>query len=300
MGDASLVQSGDSATGHAVVLGVDDVEGLAGVDGSLGDGLGLSLVPGRGLLRDEMPGVRLGGDLLVQGLGTADLRVGTHDALNVHDVVLLKALALQPFHGGDALVAHVGNDGGLVQALIAVDHAVEQEDDDAVLLRGGQHVVPAGGLGGGDQQVLNAFGDELLSGVELLVVLQAVEGLGVIAVLGGEDLFKVLNVGLTIAGLRRRIVHDADADKLAFGGSERRAEQQSADHEQREYLFHVTSLLVYLERKRVLSHQAPAGPLPGRPDGRWPLRAFTCISSRIWVFFSMQYFLKFVHSLPHR
>ena len=82
VGDVRLVQSRDSALGHVVVLGVDDVEFLAGVDDGLDDLLGSLSVPLSGLLGHHVP-VVVGSDLLIERAGTADL--GSMDLAKVFE-----------------------------------------------------------------------------------------------------------------------------------------------------------------------------------------------------------------------
>ena len=218
VGDAGGIEGGHGATGHVVVLGVDDVELLAGVDDGLGDLLGGLGVPVSGLLDDEVP-VVVGLDGGVQSAGAADLGGGAHDALDVDDVVGVEALVGQPVNGGLALGVHVGDDGGHVEGLVSVDDAVEQDGLGAGVLGVLERGVPAGGVGGGDEQVLHAVLDELLSGGDLLLVLHAVGELGGEAVLLSEGLLHVLVVGGTVAGLVRVVVDDADGDELAGIGA---------------------------------------------------------------------------------
>ena len=199
MGDAGLIQSRNSALGHAVVLGIDNVELLAGVDDGLDNLLCLSLVPGSGLLDNLLHGA--GFKLLIKSAGTADLSIAAHGALDVDHVVLGQLLSEQPINSGIAFLSHVGDNSSLIQERVNVDHTVEEEHADALVCGIRQDLVPAGGLSGGDQQVIHTVGDELLGGTELLVVLDAVEELGVIAVLFGEHILEVVDVCFTIAGL---------------------------------------------------------------------------------------------------
>ena len=215
MGDAGGVEGGNGTLGHVVVLGVDDVEGLAGVNHGLGDLLGGLGVPVGGLLDDEVPAV--GGDGVVESAGAADLGGGAHDALDVDDVVLGQGLVGQPVNGGLALGVHVGDNGGHVEVLGGVDDAVEEDRLGAGVLGVLERGVPACGVGGGDEQVLHAILDELLRGGDLLLVLHAVGELGGEAVLLSEGLLHVAVVGGTVAGLVRVVVDDADGDELATG-----------------------------------------------------------------------------------
>ena len=218
MGDALGVQSLDNAVGHAVVLSVDNVEVLAGVDGGLSDLAGFVGVPAvaAGTLADDGPVVG-GFALLGQGIAAADLRGAAQLALDVQDLVLIQTEALKPCNGGLAFLAHVGNDGGSVQAGIALDHTVEQEDLDAGFLGFGQDFVPAGGLSSGNKDVFHAAGDKALGCFQLLVGSGSGDEGGVVAVFLGEGVVQILNVGLAIAGLGRIQVDDADLDQVAAG-----------------------------------------------------------------------------------
>lgn len=220
MGDVRLVQSRDSALGHVVVLSVDDVEFLAGVDDGLHDLLGSFGVPLGGLLGHHVP-VVIGSDLRVQSAGTADLSSGTHNALNVDDVVGVKTLRSQPVNSGLAFLGHVGDDGSDIQALVSVDGAVEEDDLDTGSLCVLQDGIPAGGAGSGDQQIVDLVLNELLGGSDLLVVLEAVGEGSVIAVFLGEHRLEVLVVGGAVAGLVGVVVDDADLDEFAVGGGGR-------------------------------------------------------------------------------
>ena len=216
MGDVRLVERRDSALGHVVVLGVDDVEFLAGVDDGLDDLLGSLGVPLSGLLGHHVP-VVVGSDLLVERAGAADLGSGAHDALDVDDVVGLEVLGSEPVNSGLAFFGHVGDDGSDIEALVSVDGAVEEDDLDAGGLRVLQDGIPAGGTGSGDEQVVDLVLDELLGGSDLLVVLQAVGEGSVIAVFLGEHGLQVLVVGGAVAGLVGVVVDDADLDERAVG-----------------------------------------------------------------------------------
>ena len=216
MGDVRLVERRDSALGHVVVLGVDDVEFLAGVDDGLDDLLGSLGVPLSGLLGHHVP-VVVGSDLLVERAGAADLGSGAHDALDVDDVVGLEVLGSEPVNSGLAFLGHVGDDGSDIEALVSVDGAVEEDDLDAGGLRVLQDGIPAGGTGSGDEQVVDLVLDELLGGSDLLVVLQAVGEGSVIAVFLGEHGLQVLVVGGAVAGLVGVVVDDADLDERAVG-----------------------------------------------------------------------------------
>ena len=154
----------------------------------------------------------------------------------MQDLVLVEAQALQPSHGGLAFLAHVGNDSRGVQGGIAVDHAVEQEHLDAVLLSLFQDLVPASGLSGGNQNVGNAVGDEALGGLQLLVGGGSGDEGGVIAVLLGEGIGQVLDVRLTIAGLGGIQVDDANLDAFGHGGHGAQGHDQSES--QHENLLH--------------------------------------------------------------
>ena len=220
MGDVCLVQSRDSALGHVVVLSVDDVEFLAGVDDGLHDLLSSFGVPLGGLLGHHVP-VVVGSDLRVQSAGTADLSSGAHNALNVDDVVGVKALRSQPVNSGLAFLGHVGDDGSDIQALVSVDGAVKEDDLDTGSLCVLQNGIPAGGTSGGDQQIVDLVLNELLGGSDLLVVLEAVGEGSVIAVFLGEHRLEVLVVGGAVAGLVGVVVDDADLDELAVGGGGR-------------------------------------------------------------------------------
>ena len=214
MGDAVGVQSGHRAAGHAVVLRIDHVERLAGVNDGLGDGSGSGLVPVGGLLGDIVP-AGLGVHLLVQRTGTAQLGVGTHVALNVDDVVLVQVLGGQPIHGGLALGGHVGDDGGGIHALVSFQHTVEEDDLGAGGLGVLEHGVPAGGGGGGEEEEVHLVLDHLLRGSNLLgSVVVVVEG-GLIAVVRGEGVPHGLVVGGAVAGLVGVVVDDAHSDGLA-------------------------------------------------------------------------------------
>ena len=220
MGDVRLVQSRDSALGHVVVLSVDDVEFLAGVDDGLHDLLSSFGVPLGGLLGHHVP-VVVGSDLRVQSAGTADLSSGAHNALNVDDVVGVKTLRSQPVNSGLAFLGHVGDDGSDIQALVSVDGAVEEDDLDTGSLCVLQDGIPAGGTGSGDQQIVDLVLNELLGGSDLLVVLEAVGEGSVITVFLGEHRLEVLVVGGAVAGLVGVVVDDADLDELAVGGGGR-------------------------------------------------------------------------------
>ena len=217
MGDVGLVEGSHSAASHVVVLSIDDVEFLAGVDDGLDDLLGSLGVPLGGLLGHQMP-VVVGGNHLVEGTGTANLSGGAHDALDVDDVVLLEALVSQPLDSALALQRHIGDNGGNVQALIGLDGAVEEDDLDASGLGVHQNGVPTGGASGGEEQIVNLVLHELLSSSDLLVVLEAIEEGSVVAVLFAEDALEVGVVSSAVAGLVGVVVDDADLDEIAGGG----------------------------------------------------------------------------------
>ena len=65
----------------------------------------------------------------------------------------------------------VGGDGGQVEVFGRIDAAVEQDDRDFGFLGFGQHVVPAGGDDGGDQDGVDALGDEAADGLDLVFLL---------------------------------------------------------------------------------------------------------------------------------
>ena len=216
MGDVRLVQSRDSALGHVVVLGVDDVEFLAGVDDGLDDLLGSLGVPLSGLLGHHVP-VVVGSDLLVERAGTADLGSGAHDALDVDDVVGLEVLGSEPVNSGLAFLGHVGDNGSNIKTLVSVDGAVKEDDLDTGSLCVLQDGIPAGGTSGGDQQIVNLVLDELLGSSDLLVVLEAVGEGSVITVFLGEHRLQILVVGGAVAGFVGVVVDDADLDEFAIG-----------------------------------------------------------------------------------
>ena len=133
------------------------------------------------------------------------------------DVVLGQGLVGQPVNGGLALGVHVGDDGGHVEGLVSVDDAVEQDGLGAGVLGVLERGIPASGVGGGDEQILDAVLDELLGGGDLLLVLHAVGELGGEAVLLSEGLLHVLVVSGAVAGLVGVVVDDAHGDELAAG-----------------------------------------------------------------------------------
>ena len=250
VGDVRLVQSRNSALGHVVVFRVDDVEFLAGVDDGLDDLLGSLGVPLSGLLGHHVP-VVVGSDLLVKSARAADLGSGTHDALDVDDVVGVEVLGSEPVNSGLAFLGHVGDDGSDIQALVSVDGAVEEDNGNTGLLGFLQHGVPAGGGSGGEQQVVHFVGDELLGLGNLLFILQGVEELGLVAVFLAEGGFHVSHVGSPVAGLGGVVVDDADTNQ--FVGLGRCKAGNGKNHAQRQgdckqlfhngYLFHKNFVL---------------------------------------------------------
>ena len=104
--------------------------------------------------------------------------------------------------------------------------AVEQEHLHAGFLSRFQNLVPAGRLSGGNQDVLNALGDEAVGSLQLLVGGGGGDEGRVIAVLGGERIGQVLDIGFTIAGLRGVQVDDANLDAVSQGGAAAQRENQ--------------------------------------------------------------------------
>ena len=132
------------------------------------------------------------------------------------NLVLAEVLIQEPLHSGVAFVGEVGNNSCLVKALVYIDLTVEQINLDAGFLSLLENIVPTGRLSCGDEQVINTLGDETLSRLKLLVVLDAVERLEVVAVIFRENCLHVLHVGFTITGLRRRVINNADLDQFVL------------------------------------------------------------------------------------
>ena len=216
MGDVGFVQSSDSALGHIVVLRVDNIEFNAGVDLGLNDLLGCLRVPLSGLLGHKAP-VVIGFYHVVQSAGTSLLSSGTHNTLDVDDLVFIQALACQPFNRCLAFLVHVGNDTCCIEVFTGVDGTVEEDNIDAFILRVLQYGIPAGCICCGKEEIVNAVLDELLGGSDLLVVLQGISERSVIAVLFREHGLQVFVVGGTVAGFVGIVVDDTDFDQVTAG-----------------------------------------------------------------------------------
>lgn len=85
------------------------------------------------------------------------------------------------------------------------------------------------------EQVIYAVGDELAGSSELFVALDAVEDFCIIAVLCGENIDEVIDIGFTVAGLLGWIVDRADLDGIGGRrGSLLSAGGQSKNNHQRQ------------------------------------------------------------------
>ena len=242
MGDALGVERFDNTTGHTVVLSIDNVEGLAGIDRSLGDLTGLVGIPAvaAGSFTDDGPVVGCFA-LLGQRIAAADLSSAAQLALDVQNVILIKLEALQPCNGSFAFLTHIGNNSCSVQARIAVDHTVEQEDLNAGFLGLFENLVPAGGLSSGDQDVLDLSGDEALGGFQLLVGCRSGHESSLIAILFGEGLSQILHVRLAVAGLCGIQVDDADRNQIVCKRHRHNCQTEHQNQSNRNQFFHCLS-----------------------------------------------------------
>ena len=215
MRNIRLIERSNSALGHIVILSVNDVKFLVGVDRSLNDLLCLLSIPLSGLLRNDLPALSSCG--IRQRTGAALLCCGTHDALQVDDLVIRQVLRFQPVNCGLTFLRHIRDDRSLVEILGSINGTVKQDNLDTGGLCILKDAVPACGISSGEQQVVNLVLNELLSSLNLLLVLQAVGELCLIAVRLSEGCLEVIDVCGAVTGFVRIIVDDADADEVAAG-----------------------------------------------------------------------------------
>ena len=210
--DVCLVKSSNCALSHVVVLSVDYVEGLAGVDNGLNDLLSVFSVPFSGLLCNDVP-VSFSSSLFVESTGSADLSSGAHYTLDMYHIVFGKPLRSEPINSCLTFLSHIGNDRSFIEAGICINCTVKKNYLYALVLCILKNAVPTGSTCCGNKEIVNLVLNELLCRSDLLVVLKTVCEGSTVAVCLGKGILHILIVSSTVAGLIRVVVDNADLDK---------------------------------------------------------------------------------------
>ncbi|SCQ63384.1 Hypothetical protein PFR_JS9-2_1750 [Propionibacterium freudenreichii] len=203
------------AQAHLVVLGEDQLDARVGLQERLGHRLAVILGPVRGLAGNLLE-LGMGGHHRIPAL-VAVVHHGQAGRPLQHDVLgalgeLLDGPVGRALGDGDVVR---GDARGIQRGVVGLNATVQQEDRDLGLLRTVQHVLPAGGLGGRQQDRVDTLIDERGHGGDLgrLVAVVRRGVLQVDAIVLAEGVLDVRLVRRAPAALGTNC-HKADGESL--------------------------------------------------------------------------------------
>ena len=214
MGDAGCVECLNSALRHTVVFCIDDVEILAcGNRGfyNLARFLKTPAVSTGSVCNQVDPSFVAGFQYC---RAASDLCGGAELSADQDEVDNRELLVEYPVDCGVSFGCHVGDERCLVVRGVGLDQTVEEEYGDTGGFRRFQDVVPAGCVGCGNKEVVDAVADIALCCSDLFAVVGCVRLFCVVAVRPGEYVVHVFNVRLAVSGFFRGQVYNTDLDKL--------------------------------------------------------------------------------------
>src|SRR5690606_19316064 len=142
--------------GHTVVLGIDDVEVFARGDGGFNNFAGLFQAPGvsAGSIPDDVEFAFFSG--LEHRGAAADLSRAAQLAADQDEVNGFGNVCQYPVGCQLAFEVHVGTECSFVVFGICVNQPVKEDYPYACPLGRQQDIIPSGGVGRGDQQIIDA------------------------------------------------------------------------------------------------------------------------------------------------